>query len=133
MQVLHGAICVAIVQLLGWTSFKYHLYYCAWGTFWLIGGNYVEHYGIERLKDKNGIYESIGKIHSWNAAGSNLFFKIHRHSDHHIASFRPYQLLRRNDDAPWMPFSFVPSFWVGIIPPFWYYCVNPRVEAVRDA
>lgn len=32
-----------------------------------------------------------------------------------------------------MPFSFVPSFWVGIIPPFWYYCVNPRVDAVRDA
>lgn len=133
MQVLHILMCVAIYYFLGWQSLKYQFLYSFWGTFWLIGGNYVEHYGLTRLKDKNGIYESVGKIHSWNTAGSGLFFRIHRHSDHHMASFRPYHLLRRFDDAPWMPFSFVPSFWIGIVPHLWYYCVNPRVEAVRDA
>jgi alkane 1-monooxygenase len=29
--------------------------------------NYVEHYGIQRKKDENGIYESIGLMHSWNS------------------------------------------------------------------
>lgn len=29
--------------------------------------NYIEHYGLERKKDKNGNYESISIMHSWNA------------------------------------------------------------------
>ena len=80
----------AIYYFLGWQSFKYQMLYSAWGTFWLIGGNYLEHYGLTRLKDKNGIYESDNKMHSWNCAGSGLHFRIHRHSDHHMASFKPY-------------------------------------------
>jgi len=22
--------------------------------------------------------------------------------------------------------------WVSFVPPLWYYCINPRVEAIRD-
>jgi len=106
--------------------------YAWWGYFFTIGGNYIEHYGIMRMKDKNGIYESISHIHSWNSVSSAIFFKIQRHSDHHVASFRPYQILRRYDHVPWYPFQFIACFWVGIIPPFWFYCINPRCDAIRD-
>lgn len=29
--------------------------------------NYVEHYGLKREKDENGVYESVSVRHSWNA------------------------------------------------------------------
>ena len=90
LQILHLSILVVIYHFLGWQSLKFQLWYVFWGNFWLGGGNYIEHYGINRKKDKNGIYESVGKMHSWNAPGSALFFQLHRHSDHHMAAFRPY-------------------------------------------
>lgn len=52
--------------------------------------NYIEHYGLRRNKDKNGIYESITLQHSWNAYSTTLLFRIQRHSDHHAHSYRPY-------------------------------------------
>lgn len=29
--------------------------------------NYVEHYGMKREKDENGVYEPVSVRHSWNA------------------------------------------------------------------
>jgi alkane 1-monooxygenase len=29
--------------------------------------NYVEHYGLKREKDENGVYEAVSVRHSWNA------------------------------------------------------------------
>lgn len=49
LQVLHVSICVVIYYTLGWESLKYQFLYTAWATFWLIGGNYIEHYGLIRL------------------------------------------------------------------------------------
>ena len=66
--------------------------------------NYIEHYGLERQKDENGIYESITKMHSWNCKSGPVLIRLQRHSDHHLHGYRPYQTLRRIDDAPAMPF-----------------------------
>jgi len=55
--------------------------------------NYMEHYGLLRRKDKNGIYESINIKHSWNASqliSNYASFKVLRHSDHHANSYKPY-------------------------------------------
>jgi hypothetical protein len=94
--------------------------------------NYIEHYGLIREKDKNGIYESINKMHSWNSISSPILFRIQRHSDHHAHSFRPYQILRRFDDAPYHPFEYMQSMYIVTIPPLWFYLINPRVDALRD-
>ena len=58
--------------------------------FWLETVNYLEHYGLRRRKDENGIYESVGYVHSWSCVASPFAFKIQRHSDHHAHKFRPY-------------------------------------------
>lgn len=60
------------------------------GMFFLELINYIEHYGLQRKKDENGIYESITKMHSWNSLSSPVLFRIQRHSDHHAHAFRPY-------------------------------------------
>jgi alkane 1-monooxygenase len=38
--------------------------------------NYIEHYGLARNKDKNGVYESITYLHSWNSYSTSLLFRI---------------------------------------------------------
>ncbi len=38
--------------------------------------NYVEHYGLARNKDKNGVYESITYQHSWNTFSTAVLFRI---------------------------------------------------------
>jgi alkane 1-monooxygenase len=83
--------------------------YTFWGIFFLETINYIEHYGLLRSKDENGIEESITKFHSWNSLSSPVLFRIQRHSDHHAHSFRPYQILRRYDDAPTLPFEYLHS------------------------
>jgi len=90
MTLLHIFMSLAIIQFLGWGSFKFQISYVIWSSFSLQGANYMEHYGLLRQKDKNGIYESVSKHHSWNSVSSQVYFKLQRHSDHHVASFRPY-------------------------------------------
>ena len=71
-------------------------------------------------------------MHSWNSISNALLFRIQRHSDHHAHSFRPYQILRRFDDAPYLPFEYLFAVNVVCIPPLWFRVVDPRVDALRD-
>ena len=93
--VLQFCICLTVYFTLGWASLKAMFVYGAVGLLYQCYMNYITHYGLLRKKDKNGIYESINKYHSWNFFQNVFLFRISRHSDHHAASFRPYQILRR--------------------------------------
>jgi hypothetical protein len=106
--------------------------YNCWGVLFLEAINYIEHYGLQRKADENGIYESINKMHSWNSKSGPVLIRLQRHSDHHAHSFRPYQILRRFDEAPTLPFEYLHSVFLCTIPPLWYYLVNPKVEALKD-
>lgn len=106
--------------------------YTFWGLFFLELINYIEHYGIERKKDENGIYESISKMHSWNSYSSPVLFRLQRHSDHHSHAFRPYQILRRFDEAPYLPFEYLHSFVLCLVPPLWFYLVNYKCRALKE-
>lgn len=100
---------------------------------WLEGVNYLEHYGLRREKDENGVYESIGYQHSWSAASSPMAFRIQRHSDHHAHSYRPYQILRRFDKTPTLPFEYFLMFQMALVPPLFFKVMDPRVDAISDA
>ena len=95
--------------------------------------NYLEHYGLQRRKDANGVYESIGCMCSWNAVSSPVAFRIQRHSDHHAHVFRPYQILRRFDKAPTMPYEYIIMLFIGLVPPLFFYLMDPRVKSINDA
>lgn len=86
----HATICALIYFLLGWASLKHQFCHAFVGLCFQCFANYQGHYGLNRNKDKNGLYESVNKYHSWNQASSAMFFRLARHSDHHAASFRPY-------------------------------------------
>lgn len=99
------------------------------GVFFLELINYVEHYGLRRRKDSRGIYEPITERHSWNSTSSSLLFRIQRHSDHHMHAYRPYQILRRLDRAPQLPFDYLFSLLLALQPSAWFAAMDPLVES----
>jgi alkane 1-monooxygenase len=96
--------------------------------------NYIEHYGLQRKKDAEGIYEAPNIMHSWNAphAITNLIlFKLQRHSDHHENAYKPYQILLTLPESPVLPFGYSCSIVLALFPSQWFYITNPVAEAAN--
>ena len=94
--------------------------------------NYIEHYGLSRKKDKNGRYERVKTIHSWNSnhvVGRLVLYELTRHSDHHFISSKKYQVLESIDESPQLPYGYPTSILLSIVPPLWFKIMNPRVES----
>ena len=92
--------------------------------------NYIEHYGLIRLKTKSGRYERVKEIHSWNSnhlIGRIVLYELTRHSDHHYKSSKKYQVLDCHDESPQMPFGYPTSMVLSMIPPLWFKIMNKRV------
>jgi alkane 1-monooxygenase len=82
-EILHASILYGVYALFGWESFKFYLFYIVGGLYWVETVNYIEHYGILRKKDENGVYESVNMMHSWNYLSGAILCRLQRHSDHH--------------------------------------------------
>lgn len=92
--------------------------------------NYIEHYGLIRLKTKSGRYERVQEMHSWNSnhvIGRIVLYELTRHSDHHFKSSKKYQVLDCHDESPQMPYGYPTSVVLAMIPPLWFHIMNKRV------
>jgi alkane 1-monooxygenase len=97
--------------------------------------NYIEHYGLLRVRKENGRYERCRPEHSWNAsnvASNILLYQLQRHSDHHAYPTRRYQALRHFDDVPQLPTGYAGMVVLATIPPLWRRVMDPRVLAFYD-
>lgn len=98
--------------------------------------NYVEHYGLERKKDKEtGEYEPVTILHSWNAPNyfSNaLLFKLQRHSDHHAHPLKRYQTLCSYDISPQLPMGYPGLMVLSMFPPIFFRIMNPLLDMFND-
>lgn len=92
--------------------------------------NYFMHYGMERKKLKNGRYERVSPLHSWNIEGFDHFtvINVSRHSDHHAFPRRPYPVLRNFPEAPQLPLNFAQALLLPYFPKLWFGVMNPKVE-----
>lgn len=96
--------------------------------------NYIEHYGLERRQLAPGRYERVMPWHSWNSSHrvSNwLLINLARHSDHHLAAGKRYQVLDHVADAPQLPAGYGAMFIAAMVPPIWRRLMDPRVAAWR--
>ncbi len=92
--------------------------------------NYIEHYGLMRLKTKSGRYERVKEIHSWNSnhvIGRIVLYELTRHSDHHYKSSKKYQVLDCHNESPQMPYGYPTSMVLAMVPPIWFSIMNKRV------
>ena len=99
--------------------------------------NYVQHYGLRRIRLPNGRYERVQPWHSWSAAyklSNWFFFNMQRHPDHHIAPGRRYPLLQHcgPDAAPQLPGTYVEMAGLAVRPRRWFEKMDPRVDRWRE-
>lgn len=98
--------------------------------------NYIEHYGLQRAEIAPGKYERIAPWHSWNSSHrvSNwLLINLARHSDHHLAASKRYQLLDHVAAAPQLPAGYGTMFLVALCPPLWRRLMDPLALRARSA
>jgi len=94
--------------------------------------NYIEHYGLKRFKTASGRYERVQAHHSWNSnhnIGRIVLYELTRHSDHHYKASKKYQLLDSYKDSPQLPFGYPASILLSLVPPLWFYLINPLVPS----
>ncbi len=99
----------------------------------LTSANYVEHYGLLRLKGPDGQLERCQPHHSWNAnhTYTNLvLFQLERHSDHHANPARRYQSLRHFPALPQLPSGYFGMFPLAYLPRLWFKVMDPRLLAL---
>lgn len=92
--------------------------------------NYIEHYGLRREPRESGGYVRVEVFHSWNASErfTNWFlFNLQRHSHHHVAHHRRYQVLRSIDASPQLPTGYAGMVLLALVPPLWKRIMNHRL------
>jgi alkane 1-monooxygenase len=88
--------------------------------------NYMEHYGLAR---KPG--QPIGPEHSWNTnirMSSMVLFSLTRHSAHHEKPMVEFWKLDSYEDAPQMPYGYLTTLLICLIPPLWHRIITPGLE-----
>ena len=98
--------------------------------------NYMQHYGLRRIRLRSGRFEKVRPRHSWNAnyKFSNwMFFNMQRHPDHHAVASRPYPLLQNcgPDESPQLPYSYAKMFNLVVRPKRWFETMDPLVDQWR--
>ncbi len=124
---------LAIYLLFGSAGLIFALLCAVVGFLLLETVNYIEHYGLLRLKTASGRYERVKEIHSWNSnhiIGRIVLYELTRHSDHHYKSSKKYQILDCHEDSPQMPFGYPTSMVMSLIPPLWFKVMNKRIPKV---
>ncbi len=88
--------------------------------------NYMEHYGLKR---KAG--EPVGPQHSWNTnkrMSGIILYTLTRHSAHHEKPKVAYWKLDPYPDAPQMPFGYLTTIIICLVPPLWYNTMKSKIE-----
>jgi alkane 1-monooxygenase len=125
-------LCIGIYFFMGRHALISFLIVAGIGILLLETVNYIEHYGLTRKKRENGTYESVKRIHSWNAnnvLGRVVLFEVTRHSDHHFKADKPYQVLESHEGSPTMPTGYPGMMLLSFIPPLFFKLVNPRIPS----
>jgi alkane 1-monooxygenase len=97
--------------------------------------NYVEHYGLRRVRAHHGRWEAVSESHSWNSnhrVSRMLLFELSRHSDHHMSAEKPYQALRTEEASPQMPNGYPGMVLLALVPPLWFSIMDRRLPTTRS-
>ena len=133
-QLIQIAFVILLFLLFGWAITLYFLIAASIGALLLETVNYIEHYGLQRLKTMEGKYERALPRHSWNSnhlLGRLMLFELSRHSDHHYMASRKYQLLKHHEDAPQLPTGYPGSMLLSLVPPVWFRIMNKRIRKIE--
>jgi alkane 1-monooxygenase len=96
-------------------------------------GTYNQHYGLIRRREADGRPEPVSYMNIWSAdqrVTKLAFWSIGYHAHHHLDPFCSYPDLRTIEGSPLLPYGYVTTLTLSLIPPLWFKVMNPRVEDV---
>ncbi len=99
--------------------------------------NYVQHYGLRRIRLPNGRFERPQPQHSWSSDYrffNWIYYNAQRHADHHAAASRPYPLLQHwgEDQSPQLPGPYGKMGGLAMSPRRWFETMDPLVDKWRE-
>ena len=97
--------------------------------------NYVQHYGLRRIRMPHGRFEPVKPRHAWSAAykfTNWLYYNMQRHADHHTSN-RRYPLLQHygEADSPQLPGSYIQMNGLALFPKRWFETIHPLLDRQR--
>ena len=121
----------------GWLIVPVYMFLCLGNVFSMKVTNYMQHYGLRRVRLPNGRFERVQPRHSWSANdrfSKWMFFNFQRHADHHMFASRYYPLLQHYeaDLSPQMPAHHGTMFSLAIRPKAWFEVMDPLVDEWRE-
>ena len=123
-------VLVSIFYFFGILVLCYFIAAAVTGILLLQTVNYIEHYGLLRVKNEHGRYERVKHTHSWNSdhvIGRLVLFNLSRHSDHHYNGSKHYQILKSLPESPQMPTGYPGMMLLSLIPPLWFKFMNAKI------
>ena len=98
--------------------------------------NYLQHYGLRRIRLPSGKFERVQPWHAWSVdrkLDNWLFFNMQRHADHHAAAGRRYPLMQHHgaDMSPQLPGGYGKMFALVLFPRRWFATMDPLVDEWR--
>jgi alkane 1-monooxygenase len=124
-------LLVLIYSVWGQATCLYFILTAFIGILLLESVNYIEHYGLLRVRKDDGRYGRVQPEHSWNSnhsLGRILLFELSRHSDHHYLASRKYQILRHHEGAPQMPTGYPGMLILALIPPLYFMIMDRQMQ-----
>lgn len=97
--------------------------------------NYIEHYGLQRVRHASGGYGRVQHIHSWNSdhlIGRIMLFELTRHSDHHWKASKKYQALQSLERAPQLPTGYPGMMLLSLVPPLFFAVLHPELSRLVE-
>ncbi len=130
------AVWYGLIFWLGgpWAALLY-LVLCGSVVFSMKISNYVQHYGLRRIRMPTGRFEPVKPRHAWSAAykfTNWLYYNMQRHADHHTSN-RRYPLLQHHGEAasPQLPGSYIQMNGMALFPKRWFETIDPLLDRQR--
>ncbi len=120
------ALAAVFFAAAGWAGVALFLGQALWAKVILEIVNYMEHYGLVRIEGK-----PVEPRHSWNTnkiVSSLVLFSLTRHSAHHEKGDLPFWKLKPYKDAPEMPFGYLTTIVLCLVPPLWFKIMAPKIQ-----
>ena len=108
---------------------------CGSVVFSMKTSNYVQHYGLRRIRMPHGRFEPVKPRHAWSAAykfTNWLYYNMQRHADHHTSN-RRYPLLQHYGESasPQLPGSYIQMNTLALFPKRWFETIDPLLDRQR--
>jgi len=131
---LQVALMLAILFTAGWKSLFFFLLQNAVAILLLHIINYLQHYGLQRKKNEDGVFEKMNAHHSWDSAfrdRSLFIFQLENHADHHLHPNRPFEQLSHHNEAPEHPAGYSFMVLLTLVPPLWFRIMNKKLLSTK--